>query len=100
MTPPAASDASQRIAADTSSGVTQAVTSASGMSARLVGVSMIEGSNILEISYTSNSPEAARTVADALRKSYIDTSLAFRREFGCDVQIQNHQRIITRKRCR
>jgi uncharacterized protein involved in exopolysaccharide biosynthesis len=44
------------------------------------GVSMIEGSNILEISYTSNSPEAARTVADALRKSYIDTSLAFRRE--------------------
>lgn len=44
------------------------------------GVSLIEGSNILEISYTSNSPEAARTVADALRKAYIDTSLAFRRE--------------------
>ena len=42
--------------------------------------SLIEGSNILEISYTSNSPESARTVADALRKAYIDTSLAFRRE--------------------
>ncbi|MBB3892076.1 uncharacterized protein involved in exopolysaccharide biosynthesis [Phenylobacterium haematophilum] len=44
------------------------------------GASLIEGSNILEISYTSNSPESARTVADALRKAYIDTSLAFRRE--------------------
>lgn len=44
------------------------------------GASLIEGSNILEISYTSNSPEAARTVADALRKAYIDTNLAFRRE--------------------
>lgn len=41
---------------------------------------LIEGSNILEISYTASTPDAARTVSDALRKAYIDTSLQFRRE--------------------
>ena len=46
------------------------------------GASLIEGSNILEISYTSNSPEAARTVADALRNAYIDTNLSFRRVYA------------------
>lgn len=41
---------------------------------------LISGSNILEIGFTSNSPEAARTIADSLRKAYIDSSLDFRRE--------------------
>lgn len=43
-------------------------------------VDMVPGSNILEISYTGNNPEVARIVADAIRKSYIDQSLAFKRE--------------------
>lgn len=41
---------------------------------------LIEGSNILEITYTGSTPEMARTVADTLREAYIDTSLASRRE--------------------
>lgn len=43
-------------------------------------VKLISGSNILEIGFTANSPETARTIADALRKAYIDSSLDFRRE--------------------
>lgn len=43
-------------------------------------VKVVEGSNILEISYTANSSRDARAIADALRKAYIDASLAFRRE--------------------
>jgi len=41
---------------------------------------LIEGSNILEITYSSTSPETARVVADAVRAAYIDQSLAFKRE--------------------
>ncbi|MEO8811736.1 MAG: Wzz/FepE/Etk N-terminal domain-containing protein [Caulobacteraceae bacterium] len=41
---------------------------------------LIQDSNILEITYTGTSAENAKAVADALRKSYIDTSLAFKRE--------------------
>ena len=38
-----------------------------------------DGSNILNISYTTSDPEAAKTVADAIMQSYLDSSLAFRR---------------------
>jgi len=41
---------------------------------------MVPGSNILEITYTSRSPNSARAIADALRKAYIDSSLSARRE--------------------
>jgi succinoglycan biosynthesis transport protein ExoP len=41
---------------------------------------VVEGSNILEITYMGTSAEQARTVADALRKSYVETSLSFRRD--------------------
>ncbi|HEY9236155.1 MAG TPA: Wzz/FepE/Etk N-terminal domain-containing protein [Phenylobacterium sp.] len=41
---------------------------------------LIEGSNILELTYTSSSPEVARSVADALREAYIESTLAYRRE--------------------
>lgn len=41
---------------------------------------LLEGSNILEITFTSNSPESARSIADAIRQAYIDSSLATRRE--------------------
>lgn len=41
---------------------------------------LIEGSNIMELTYTANSPEVARSVADALREAYIDSTLAYRRE--------------------
>ncbi|MDP3491516.1 MAG: Wzz/FepE/Etk N-terminal domain-containing protein [Hyphomonadaceae bacterium] len=41
---------------------------------------LIEGSNIMQLTYTANSPEVARSVADALREAYIDSTLAYRRE--------------------
>jgi len=40
---------------------------------------LIEGSNILEISYTSESPPRAKQVADALRKAYLALTLQSRR---------------------
>lgn len=43
-------------------------------------VSLLEGSNILEITYTSTSPENSRRIADTLRQAYIDQTIAFRRE--------------------
>lgn len=41
---------------------------------------LIEGSNILEISFASGSPDRAKTVADALRKAYLDLTLDSRRD--------------------
>ena len=41
---------------------------------------LVSGSNILEITFTSNSPTAAKVIADAIRKAYIDSSLSARRE--------------------
>jgi len=41
---------------------------------------VIEGSNILEITFKSRSPEQAKQVADSLLKSYVDTTLQTRRE--------------------
>jgi uncharacterized protein involved in exopolysaccharide biosynthesis len=41
---------------------------------------LLEGSNIMEISFASSSPEQARLVADAIRNAYIDVSLQLRRE--------------------
>ena len=41
---------------------------------------LIEGSNILEISYGSSSPEQAKLVADGLRKAYVEMTLQSRRE--------------------
>lgn len=46
-----------------------------GTSARL-----IEGSNILEITYSSASPTRAKEVAESLRKAYVDMTLQSRRE--------------------
>lgn len=46
-----------------------------GTSARLV-----EGSNILEITYASTSPLRARDVSEALRKAYVDLSLQNRQQ--------------------
>lgn len=40
----------------------------------------IEGSNILEIAYSSTNPETARTMADAVRNAYVQQSIAFKRE--------------------
>lgn len=41
--------------------------------------SVIPGSNILEISYASRSPEEAKRIADELKKAYIDLTLESRR---------------------
>jgi uncharacterized protein involved in exopolysaccharide biosynthesis len=41
---------------------------------------VIEGSNILEINYSTEDPERAKIVADALTKAYADTTLQSRRE--------------------
>jgi uncharacterized protein involved in exopolysaccharide biosynthesis len=41
---------------------------------------LVEGSNILDITFTSNDPEKAAKVADAVRRAYVDQTLAFKRE--------------------
>ncbi len=41
---------------------------------------LVEGSNILDITFTSNDPEKAAKVADAIRRAYVDQTLAFKRE--------------------
>jgi polysaccharide biosynthesis transport protein len=41
---------------------------------------LIEGSNILEISFGSSSPDRAKQVADGLRKAYVEMTLQSRRE--------------------
>lgn len=41
---------------------------------------LIEGSNILEITYTSASPTRAKEVTEALRKAYVDLALQSRQE--------------------
>jgi uncharacterized protein involved in exopolysaccharide biosynthesis len=41
---------------------------------------VIQGSNILEITFAGGNPEQARSVAEAIRKAYLDTSLNFRRD--------------------
>ena len=42
-------------------------------------VDIPDGSNILDITYTSSTADNSRTVAEAIRKSYLDTSLSLRR---------------------
>jgi len=41
---------------------------------------LIDGSNILDISYTAPSPQVAAAVAEAIRRAYIEQAIAFRRE--------------------
>lgn len=43
-------------------------------------VNVVGGSNIIEITYGSNSAESARTMADAVRQAYIDQAIASKRE--------------------
>lgn len=41
---------------------------------------LLEGSNILEITYTASTPQAAKQVAELIRAAYIEEGLRFRRE--------------------
>lgn len=41
---------------------------------------LIEGSNILDISFTSSTPTAAAKIADAVREAYIDQAISLRRD--------------------
>lgn len=43
-------------------------------------VSLIDASNILEITVSSTTPESARVIADAVRQAYIDQTLSFKRD--------------------
>lgn len=43
-------------------------------------VSLIENSNIVEITYRANSATVARKTADTIRDAYVDQTLAYRRE--------------------
>jgi polysaccharide biosynthesis transport protein len=43
-------------------------------------VEVVEGSNILEIIYTGQSPQQAQAVVDMLRRSYLASSLDYRRQ--------------------
>jgi uncharacterized protein involved in exopolysaccharide biosynthesis len=40
---------------------------------------LMDGSNILDITYTGQSPEGAKAIANAVMQAYLDTSVAFRR---------------------
>lgn len=42
--------------------------------------SLIEGSNILDISYTSSSSDSAAKIADAIREAYVDEAISLRRD--------------------
>jgi succinoglycan biosynthesis transport protein ExoP len=42
-------------------------------------VEVQDGSNVLDIMYTSSSPDSARAVAEAVRKAYLETSLSLSR---------------------
>lgn len=41
---------------------------------------LLDSSNILEIRYTSNSPEAARQIVDMIRDAYMQTNLEYRQQ--------------------
>jgi uncharacterized protein involved in exopolysaccharide biosynthesis len=41
---------------------------------------LLEGSNILEISYIAPDPQVAASVADAIRQAYVDQTVAFKRD--------------------
>jgi uncharacterized protein involved in exopolysaccharide biosynthesis len=43
------------------------------------GASILDGSNILDITFTSSDPESAKAAANAVMQAYLDTTLAFRR---------------------
>jgi polysaccharide biosynthesis transport protein len=45
-----------------------------------VKAKLLEGSNILEITYTASDPQTAQQVAEVVQKAYLDTSLSMRRE--------------------
>lgn len=40
---------------------------------------ILDGSNILGITYTGSNPEAAKAIANAVRQSYLDVTVAFKR---------------------
>jgi len=41
---------------------------------------LVEGSNIVEVTYTAPSPDVAKKVAELLRETYMETALEFKRE--------------------
>lgn len=43
-------------------------------------VELADQSNVLEITYRSTNPEAARTIADAIRDAYVEQTLSFKRD--------------------
>lgn len=61
---------------------------------------LLEGSNIMEISYTGSSPDAARTVADAIRRAYIHAAVQTKRDAAAesadwyDAQATKAQRLL------
>lgn len=62
---------------------------------------LIEGSNIMEISYTGWSADSARTIADAIRRAYIDAAVQTKRDSAAasadwyQAQADKSQRLLT-----
>jgi uncharacterized protein involved in exopolysaccharide biosynthesis len=62
---------------------------------------LIEGSNIMEISYTGWSPDASRTIADAIRKAYMNAAIQTKRESAAEsadwyqAQVETSRRLLT-----
>jgi len=45
---------------------------------------LLEGSNIMEISYTGSSPDAARAIADSIRRAYIHAAVQTKRDTAAE----------------
>jgi len=61
---------------------------------------LIEGSNIMEISYTGTSPDNAKAIADAIRRAYIHAAVQAKRDTAAesaswyDAQAEKAQRLL------
>ena len=62
---------------------------------------LIEGSNIMEISYTGWSPDSARTIADAIRRAYLNAAVQTKRDSAAEsadwyqAQVETSRRLLT-----
>ena len=54
---------------------------------------LVEGSNILEISYVASDPLAAAAVANALRQAYVEQTIAFKRDSAMDDSRWFHRQV-------
>lgn len=54
---------------------------------------LVEGSNILEISYVATDPQAAAAVANTIRQAYVEQTIAFKRDAAIDDSRWFHRQV-------